>query len=291
MIGIIIINYNNYKETVTYIKEELSKIKMNKKIVVVDNSHSSNEFDNLTTYCKGIKDLYLLEAKDNLGYAKGNNLGVKFLLKRYELDFLLFSNTDIQIYDDDVLEYLIEKMDENTNVASCNPKIVSPDGKVAQSPFKYLPFHKVFVLKKLLYPFLKKKIENGLWSDLINNASEGLYYRLSGAFLLVKKQDFLNAGMFDEKTFLFAEESILAERFKRIGKFSAYYPDKKIIHEIHGTIGKFNESDQISKLMLESNFYYQKNYKNIPQYLYYFSLFSWFIYYKIYKAIFVLFKK
>jgi GT2 family glycosyltransferase len=291
MVGIILINYNNYEETTFYIKNELSKIKINKKIIVVDNSCSSAEYKRLTKSCEKIKDLHLIKAKDNLGYAKGNNLGAKFLLEKYNLKFLLFSNTDIQIYDSDVVEYLIGKMSASAAIAACNPEIVSQDGKLTQSPFKYVPFYKVFVLKKILYPFMRKKIESGLWSDLISDANEGVYYRLSGAFLLVNKEDFITAGMFDENTFLFAEESILSERFKRNGKSCAYYPDKKIIHEIHGTIGKFNESDQISKLMLRSNFYYQRNYKNIPQYLYFVSLLSWFVYYKVYKAIFIYFRK
>ena len=55
------------------------------------------------------------------------------------------------------------------------------------------------------------------WDDLVYNANENNYHRLSGAFLMVRKSSFLDVEGFDDFTFLYAEESILSDRFRNKG--------------------------------------------------------------------------
>lgn len=290
MLGIVLINYKNSKETIDYVRYELTKIKMPHQIVIVDNSCDTKEVEFLSILEKKSKNIQVISAKENLGYAKGNNLGAKYLFENFSVDYILFSNTDIEFKDNDVLDYLVQKLKDSPNISSCNPKIIGTLGE-NQSPYKYVSFMKSFVLKKLLYPILYKRIDKGLWSDTLNNATEGTYYRLSGAFLLVKAKDFYNVGMFDPNTFLFAEEAILAEKFQQKDKLSGYFPERTIVHETHGVIDNFYKSKKISKMMFESNYYYQKTYKGKSFFTYILGYISWFIFYYVYKPLFMAINK
>lgn len=290
MLGVVLINYKNHKESINYINNELSKVRVPKIIVIVDNSCDKNEYLTLRNEFKDSKQVYVIDAEGNLGYARGNNLGAKYLIEKHSVEYFLFSNTDIQIKDEDVVGYMINKIKDEEDIVSCNPRICSSNGLV-QTPYCYISFFKMFVLKRLLYPFLHKKIDQGLWSDVIKDANEGVYYRLSGAFLLVKAKEFQEVGMFDPNTFLFAEEAILAEKFKKSNMKCAYYPDRKVIHEIHGVIGKFVKSKESAKYMLESNLYYQSKYKKRGLFQKELGFLAWYVFYNIYRPIFKLIGK
>ncbi|MDB4665625.1 glycosyltransferase family 2 protein [bacterium] len=291
MIGVVIINYFNHNEVFLYIEKYLKPLLIEARIVIVDNSADLIEHEKLVELVKDDRSIDVIKAPENLGYAKGNNLGVKHLLGSTYPRYVLFSNTDIVIEDKEVLRVLVEKLEKNKKIAACNPRIVSCDRKTTQTPFRFVPFYQSFVLKKICFPFFKRKIESGLWSDLIEDAGEGCYYRLSGAFLLVRTSSFCQAGMFDEKTFLFAEEAILSERLKRIGLKCGFFPGVEIIHQIHGNIDKFNSSEKISKLMLRSNYYYQRKYMGLKKLFYPLGYLSWLVYYKVYGTVYYSIKK
>jgi hypothetical protein len=68
------------------------------------------------------------------------------------------------------------------------------------------------------------------WRRLRKEKKPGPCYAVVGAFILLKAGSFVRAGLFDEQTFLGAEEYILAERFRKIGLRFYYYPLVTVIH-------------------------------------------------------------
>jgi len=56
-----------------------------------------------------------------------------------------------------------------------------------------------------------------------------------GAFMLLKKENFLKAGGFDPDFFLYSEELELCNRFLKLGKKMCYYPDVYAIHKHQGS--------------------------------------------------------
>ena len=145
MTGIIVINYKNEELTTNFILNELGKIQTPHVIVVVNNgaSYVSNltlvEKLNAVLILKAGKqdiaksNIYIINSELNLGVAKGNNLGVEFLYNNYPVDYLLFTNTDIIIKSDNVLDVLIEKIRNNKRIGIIGPNVVGLDGK-RQSP-------------------------------------------------------------------------------------------------------------------------------------------------------------
>jgi len=275
MLGVIIVNYKNEDKTIEYVKEELIKIQTQNIIVVVNNSATDESDANLKTALSAelVHDIGKIEDKnqrcfivshsDNLGFAKGNNLGAEFLLKHFTIRYFLFSNNDIRFIDTNAVEALIEKADALPNVGVIGPNIIGVDGR-KQSPDPYYSFWARYFWMYWLTPFMPKSVKNKLFKlNYTQQAQEGIHYRVMGSFFLVKAVDFVACGMMDPNTFLFSEEMILAERMTAINRAVYFYPAVTILHEHNQTISKFIADKKKFMLRFESECYYYRTYRNV----------------------------
>jgi GT2 family glycosyltransferase len=275
MLSIVIVNYKNEQRTVRYIREELIKVTTPHVVVVVNNSatDASNQalvdglegalVTDVSFLPEGVSNIFVLPHTDNLGFARGNNLGAEFSIKHFSISHFLFSNNDIVLSDSDVVERLIEKLGDLPDVALIGPRILGLDGK-NQSPEPYVPFWNRYVWlywSSLLFSTQKKVSLFRL--DYPQKAEEGEHYKLMGAFFIVRAADFFKCGMMDPNTFLFAEEVILAERMAGIGKKNYYYPSVKIFHEHSETISNHLDCRKKAWIQFQSESYYYRTYKKV----------------------------
>ena len=213
MIGIVIVSYRSDDRTVAFVQGQLSRLSEPHRIVVVDNGATEEE---AAALAGRIPEAVVIPA-ENRGFAAGNNLGVQYLEEKVHPDYILFTNNDIEFTEDGVIETLVRTAEAHPEAGAFGPAVVGLDGK-RQGPEPYQGLWKRFVWMYLSTPFLSKSAKRRLFDlDYPEMAGEGPHYKLSGSFLLVRTADFLQAGGFDEKTFLYAEENILSERFARIG--------------------------------------------------------------------------
>ena len=275
---IIVINYRQEELTIRFVKNELSKIQMPHKTIIVNNSAT---IESNTLLCKALgavwvednnhkidteKAIFVLSSVENLGFAKGNNLGAMFCKKWFSPQYILFTNNDIRLKNDDVAERMIEKLEEHPEVGIIGPKVVGVDGKL-QSPFPYTSYWKRHIWmywSTLFYSAEKKK--KVFQFDYQEKAQEGFHYYVMGSFFIVRADFFYKCGMFDPNTFLYAEESILSERMASIGKKVYYYPDSVVIHEHGATTGKYAKCKR-NDWQFESENYYYRTYKHTSSFL------------------------
>ncbi len=239
-IAMILINYKSEERSIKCIKEELVECTLPYRIVIVNNAatEASNEMmarelggvviHDVTQTIETERHIFIISSGENLGFARGNNLGVEFITNHFDVDYLLFSNNDIALRSERAIESLIEKLSTLPDVGVIGPKVVGVDGGY-QSPCLYMPFWTEMVLLqwRRFIPFYRYK-------DLDRSrAKEGYYYRVMGSFFVSKREDYIACGGMDPHTFLYGEEVILAERMLRIGKRNYYYPSVEILHE-HG---------------------------------------------------------
>ena len=282
MISVVIIDYFSAERTFQYVNEYIKKIHEESTFIIVDNSNSDDNFNKLGYFFRKEKssigkevlltyqqhDILLLQSPGNIGFARGNNLGAKKAMDFFNPEYILFSNSDIQFPDDFTVAPLIEVLRENQKVVMVGPKIVSLDGK-QQSPNRYVPISERYVYHNLLWPldskisFLKKYMN--IMHDEIKDAPTGYVYQILGAFFMVESQKFKEISMFDENTFLYAEEEILSERASQFGYKVYYVSDITVIHEQGGTTGNLNDSIgkeiKIIKWLLDSEMYYYSKYR------------------------------
>ena len=91
-ITIIILNWNGKNNTLECLKS-ISKITyQNFKTLIVDNGSTDNSIFQIKNTCPNIK---IIENKENLGFAKGNNIGIKHAIENNSQYILLLNNDTI----------------------------------------------------------------------------------------------------------------------------------------------------------------------------------------------------
>lgn len=257
MVGIVVVSYRSDDRTVAFVTEELSKVEIPHSIVVVDNGATPEEAEALATRLPGVKVI----ATDNGGYARGNNIGARWLRENVRPTHILFANDDVRLLSEDVVETLVDKAARNPNIGAIGPEVVGLDGS-RQSPEPYLGLWKRYVWMYLCTPFLsRERKRKAFLLDYPEEAAEGFHYKLSGSFLMVDSDAFFQAGLFDENTFLYAEESILSERLSKIGRGCYFCPSVRVVHEHGKTVNQHYSGHLPARLQFRSMAYYYSNYR------------------------------
>lgn len=270
-VGIVIVSYHNPEMTIRYVTQELPKLLTPYTVVVVNVASTCKDSKKLADRCglhyvenmQIVKSSqvqgYLILAEENLGYARGNNLGVHFLNSIGTFSYYLFSNDDIEIKSPAILEVLKQKMKERQDIGCIGPRIIGVDGHDQSphdnyiSPYRHIGWR--------LFPFLRKKKKTNMEMFTMVQQDARFTYWVCGAFMMVDAAAFMKAGMFDEHTFLYYEEVIFSERLKRIGKRTYYEPSVTVLHYEGGS--STASSDRKKKIEKTSREYYYKEYRRV----------------------------
>lgn len=286
-LGVVVVDYKSMERTCDYIKKFCEKVRdfENALFVVVDNSDSEenyhylwNEFTYLeecetyrTEYAEAVAAnkflykgcaIYALRAAGNIGYARGNNLGIEYIKRVEKIDtqYLLISNNDIMFLEDLLIEDLLKPFKTDKNIAVVGPKILEKAGGSPQSPRNKMSIWKLLVLYNINLIFgnqLKKYVD-----DIDREPENGKYYWVMGCFLLIETKKFFEAGMFDNGTFLYSEEMILSERLEKIGYYMYYCDDIVVLHNHGKTINKHVSSNNNVKYLYQSHRLCCQKYRN-----------------------------
>ena len=268
MIGIVVVVYKNFAQTLKFITEEVVKLPQPYKLVVVNNASTEEDMhvlaeaygaqsieDSYVTVDCSV-DKYVICVRENLGYAKGNNLGADFIIRNFKCDYLLFSNDDIIFTMPDVCNKLITCLDKDLSVGAIGPRVVGLDGG-DQSPHTNVitPYRQI--AWKLLH-FLRRKTKGVARQS--TKPSSGYCYWVSGAFFMMRTTDFISISGFDPNTFLYAEEVIIAERLKKIGKQMFFCAETEVLHLGGSTTDQTFSNKEMKKILVESNSLYYRRY-------------------------------
>lgn len=259
MIGIAIINYKTYGKTIDCIESIRKTVKTPYKIYLLDNGSGNESAQILTEHYASAEDVMCIISSENHGYARGNNICIKYM-REDGCKYGIISNNDI-ICDEYSVDTLIGDLKDNHDYLLVGPKIVDPQGNFQKS-VKIRPYGKLEYLFKSTYlaNFVRKEIkrENEQIS-VLNKFVDSSW--VSGAFFAFDLDKMERAGDFDPSTFLFFEEYILSCRAIKCGYKLGYDPRVKVYH-YHGasTGGGVNI---ISKIAADkSERYYLKKYLN-----------------------------
>lgn len=285
ILPVVIIDFLSAARTNKFVADfRNQKTELKPVFIIVDNAGDAENQSKLTVemrlckvpgfsegkvFCNTDEDIYVIIPGENLGFAKGNNVGFNLAQLLFRPQWVLFSNNDIQFTDGFRMDALIQDMINNPKIGVIGPKVVGLDGK-PQTPCKELDLYqrwwkKLFLwpLDRLIYKIIKRTV---IPSDLEDSAKSGQVYRLIGAFLLCDGDKFIQVGQFDECTFLYAEELILAERMRNSGYITYYESNVELIHEGgYTTKKKFVPISKVAQ-RLESELYYYEKYKHVNRF-------------------------
>lgn len=234
-VSVIIVNYNRLDLTRQAISS-LIRYSPEVEIIVVDNSSPLDDAGILKDEFPFIKYIGLSK---NEGFGYANNRGAESALGKYI--FLL--NNDAFLMED-TPQILASFCEANPGVGICAPKLIYPDGNFQLSWGRDPSIINEWIMRRMHRKFDKlchdyiSKIEKQY--DKITSVDW-----LTGAALMIRKDVYNMVGGFDEKYFMYFEDSDLCKRVRDIGYSILYVPTTKVAHIRNETMKSYTEKVSI----------------------------------------------
>jgi GT2 family glycosyltransferase len=196
--------------------------KLSIRLLIIDNSPYSIIKDSLP-YDDRIEYIF---NNSNLGYGKGNNIGIRKYL--HETDYYLVLNPDVY-FNPGVLEELISFMEAHNDVGLIMPKILYPNNETQFLP-KLLPSPIRMAVRKIPIPLDIFLNFNSQYELRFYDGKEPVRVPItSGCFSLFRKQALMMIEGYDERFFMYFEDNDISRRVNQYFK-TIYYPRVSIYH-------------------------------------------------------------
>jgi GT2 family glycosyltransferase len=218
-----IVLYNNNPDEIKKTVASFLNCTKNIHLYLVDNStedHLRYEFDSPRIE-------YIFNGR-NLGYGAGHNLAIA---KAREISkYHLILNPDVE-FNPEILEALYKFMEQRDDIGLVMPKVLYRNGEM-QYLCKKLPSPADLFLRRFLPARMKLIFKRAMESYELKNKDYNSIMdipNLSGCFMFVRTKVFEEVGAFDEKYFLYFEDTDLCRRINEYYR-TVYYPRVSIVH-------------------------------------------------------------
>jgi GT2 family glycosyltransferase len=229
-VAIVILNWNGKKFLEQFLPSVICSTYNNYSIVIADNASHD---DSVLFVRENYPQIRILQNKINEGFAKGYNLA----LKEINADYYVLLNSDVEVQPG-WMEPVIELMESDTDIAACQPKILSYQDK---KKFEYAGACGGW-LDSFGYPFNRGRIFD------ICEVDGGQYdyakpvFWATGAAFFVKAEAFKLMEGFDEFFFAHQEEIDLCWRMQLAGYKIFVQPASVVYHVGGGTLPMGNKT-------------------------------------------------
>jgi GT2 family glycosyltransferase len=239
LVSVIIVNYNGEKYLEETILSLYNQTYPNIEIIVVDNNSKDGSIEILNKHLDRVK---VIENKTNLGFAKGNNIG----MEQSKGDYIALLNNDA-VADPNWLKNIVDFMEQNPDVGSCGCKIIS--------------YYNRNIMDSAGLVISRDGMSRGRGREepinFYNNNEEILIP--SGCAALYRRIALDEVGLFDEDFFCYCEDTDLGLRLQLYGWKSFYIANSLVYHRYSSTSGKYSP---FKAYLVERNHYWVvlKNY-------------------------------
>ena len=223
LISIISINYDHPEVTCEMLHSLRKVTYQNIEIIVVDNA---SPHDDPSIIPKTFPEVVFIQSKENLGFAGGNNLGIRIAKGKY----VLLLNNDTEV-DPGFLEPLVAKFEANSMIGAASPKI----------KFFYVPDTLQFTGISSMNPYTIRSKGYGFGAiDTGQFDKDSLTSFVHGAAMMVPMEVIRKVGLIAECYFLYYEELDWATRIKQAGYELWYVHNSLILHKESVSTGKMS---------------------------------------------------
>ena len=222
-VSIITVNFNQ-----SYITEQLlASINVTNtypliEVIVVDNGST---FNNVPEWITAYPDVKFIRSEKNLGFAGGNNLGVKEALGEY----LFFVNNDTE-FTVGLVQSLADVLNDNAEVGIISPKILYFD---MPRILQYAGFTEMNYYTCRNNTIGKFEADEGQYDKTLGKTGYA-----HGAAMMVRRDAIKKAGTMAENFFLYYEEMDWCDRIKKAGYDTWFVPQAVIYHKESVSVGK-----------------------------------------------------
>lgn len=224
-ISIIIVNYNTFKLTCQCIESVIENADKTIEIVLVDNASTEKTpmgFNEI------FPEMKLIKSDVNLGFSKGNNLGI--FNSTGELILLLNSDT---ILKKGALTELSDFLSCNPQVAAVSGRLEYPDGVVQHNCQRFPSIkYQLFELLRLQKILPKKNSGKILFGSFFDYSSVAYPDWIWGTCFMFRRGllDKLSGGKLPDDLFMYGEDMQWCMEFRKLGYKVAFQPSAKVIH-------------------------------------------------------------
>ena len=216
-----IVVYRNKKEVLDGAVNSFLATNMDVRLYIVDNSPT----DEIRLWYKDPRIVYIYN-NANIGFGAGHNIVMRDETKMGKYHLVL--NPDI-CFGVGTIETLFQFMEKNPTVGNCMPKILYPDGRV-QYLCKLLPTPMNWIVRMFL-PFRRIREKMDYFFEMrVTGYNEIMDVPfLSGCFMFLRKTVIQDIGLFDDKIFMYGEDTDLNRRIFQKYR-TVFYPYVHVIH-------------------------------------------------------------
>lgn len=252
MIGMVIVNYNDYEITKRLL-DNVKDYKVLKEIVVVDNKSTDNSLEELRKLKN--KKITIIDSGENKGYSYALNVGCKYLIDKYKSLNIVISNSDI------IIDSELDIKDLNSYISTKNvivgPTIIQGNdlnrGFKIPTPWQDIKQNIVFFGKRVLAKELS-------YPDNYYHKDISKVDTVSGCFFMISSKHLEDMGYFDENVFLYYEENIMGIKTKKLGKNIIVCNNVDVIHDHSVSIDKSLKRIKKYDILKTSQEYFEKTY-------------------------------
>lgn len=219
-VSVVIVNYNvrYFLEQCILSVQEASK-EITVEIIVVDNN-STDESCNFLS--ENYPEVVLIQNKENVGFSKANNQGVKIAKGNY----VLILNPDT-IIAEDTLNKIVAYAKVKRNLGVLGVKLIDGSGEFAPESKRGIPtpnasFNKLFGISS--------KRTGKYYATHLDENESGIIKVASGAFMFIKRTVFNEVKGFNEDYFMYGEDIDLSMKLLNKGYQNYYYAETQVIH-------------------------------------------------------------
>jgi GT2 family glycosyltransferase len=250
-LSVIILNYNvRYflEQCVLSVQKALENI--DGEIIVIDNNSSDDSCEMMQRLFPNVK---LIENKENLGFPKGNNIGVA----QAKGDYICILNPDTVVAEDTFSTILNTKNWQlSTGILGC--KLIDGTGNFLPEskrgvPTPWVSFTKIFGLYKISNVFGK------YYAQHLSENQSGKVDILVGAFMVMKCELYNEIGGFDENCFMYSDDIDLSYMVLQKGKYNYYLHETTVIH--YKGESTIRDEKYMKRFQEAMQFFYKKHFK------------------------------
>ena len=249
-LSVIILNYNvRYflEQCILSVQKALEGI--DSEIIVVDNASSDDSCEMMMAKFPNIK---LIENATNLGFPKGNNIGVA----QAKGEYICILNPDTVVAEDTFKKLLVKSCHLSAGIIGC--KLIDGTGNFLPEskrsvPTPWVAFTKIFGLYKISNYFGK------YYAQHLSENQSGNVDILVGAFMMMKRELYLKVGGFDENCFMYSDDIDLSYLVLKTGKSNYYYHEISVIH--YKGESTVRDGTYMKRFREAMQFFYKKHFK------------------------------
>lgn len=227
----IVLNYRTPELTLRAVEAALREMEgLAGAITIVDNDSGDGSYETLTRAVqeRGWSRVRVLQSGRNGGYGAGNNFGIRHgLPDGASPDYIYILNSDA-FPEPGAIRVLAEHLQAQPRVGFAGSRLHGEDGVYHQTAFRFPTVFSEFEGAAATGPISRLLRRYIVALPEPREAQEVDW--MAGASLMLRHRAFEEAGGFDERFFLYFEETDLCLRARRAGWLSVYLPESRVMH-------------------------------------------------------------